>query len=81
MIRVRFNNHIYQQNFSEPFTKGGLISHTDLPRLKAGRNGGAFWSVFTPCPANGSDYSDENYTDSELTLPFFLTQADEMLNS
>ncbi|KAI0503310.1 dipeptidase [Xylaria bambusicola] len=69
MIRVRYNNHIYQPNFTEPFTTGGMISHTDLPRLKEGRNGGAFWSVFTPCPANGTDYSDENYAASvQLTL-------------
>ncbi|KAI3334850.1 dipeptidase [Ustulina deusta] len=68
-VRAVYNNHIYQQNFTEPFTKGGMASHTDLSRLKEGQNGGAFWSVFTPCPANGSDYSDENYAASvQLTL-------------
>ncbi|KAI0977346.1 dipeptidase [Xylaria arbuscula] len=69
LIRAVYNNHIYQDNFTEPFTKGGMTSHTDLPRLKQGQNGGAFWSVYTPCPANGSDYSDENYASSvQLTL-------------
>ncbi|KAI1284551.1 dipeptidase [Xylaria sp. FL0933] len=69
LIRAAYNNHIYQENFTEPFTKGGMISHTDLPRLKKGLNGGAFWSVYTPCPENGSDYSDENYAASvQLTL-------------
>ncbi|CAJ2507864.1 Uu.00g090500.m01.CDS01 [Anthostomella pinea] len=68
-IRLFYNNHIYQKNFTEPFEEGGMAMHVDLPRLREGLNGGAFWSVFTPCPANGSDYSDENYASSvQLTL-------------
>ncbi|KAI1468467.1 renal dipeptidase family [Daldinia caldariorum] len=64
-----YNNHIYNENFSRPFEEGGLPMHVDLPRLREGHNGGAFWSVFTPCPANGTDYSDENYASSvQLTL-------------
>jgi membrane dipeptidase len=39
--------------------------HVDLPRLKEGMNGGAFWSAFVPCPSNGSDFSDKNYADGE----------------
>ena len=42
--------------------------HVDLPRLREGQNGGAFWSVFVPCPANGTDFSDENYAESQLTV-------------
>ncbi|KAI8951398.1 dipeptidase [Xylaria longipes] len=75
LIRVLYNNHIYDKNFTEPFTKGGMASHVDLPRLKEGQNGGAFWSVFTPCPANGSDYSTENYLAS---VQFTLQQIDLM---
>ncbi len=40
--------------------------HTDLPRLKDGKVGGAFWSAFTPCPKNGMDFSDGNYADGRL---------------
>jgi membrane dipeptidase len=29
--------------------------HTDLPRLRAGRVGGQFWSVYVPCSFTGSD--------------------------
>lgn len=65
LIRVLYNNHIYEQNFTEAFARGGMAYHVDLPRLKEGQNGGAFWSVYTPCPANGSDYSEENYLASE----------------
>ncbi|KAI0119212.1 membrane dipeptidase-domain-containing protein [Daldinia grandis] len=68
-IRAMYNNHIYNETFSKPFEEGGLPMHVDLPRLREGQNGGAFWSVFTPCPANGTDYSDENYASSvQLTL-------------
>ncbi|KAJ4306452.1 hypothetical protein N0V88_001253 [Collariella sp. IMI 366227] len=43
-IRVFYNNRIYNETFSKPFAEGGLPAHVDLPRLKAGMNGGAFWS-------------------------------------
>ncbi|KAI1754403.1 dipeptidase [Xylaria castorea] len=76
MIRAMYNNHIYNKNFTEPFTKGGMAYHVDLPRLRKGQNGGAFWSVFTPCPANGSDYSTENYLAS---VQFTLQQIDLMV--
>lgn len=59
-IRGRFQNHIYG-DFKDLFENGGLPEHVDLPRLKAGQVGGSFWSAFVPCPANGSDFSDEAY--------------------
>ncbi|ORY72017.1 renal dipeptidase family [Pseudomassariella vexata] len=69
LIRMLHNNHIYTENFTVPFEEGGMPMHVDLPRLRAGQNGGAFWSVFTPCPKNGLDFSDENYASSvQLTI-------------
>lgn len=56
---------MYAKNFTEPFEKGGMLGHVDIPRLREGQNGGAFWSVFVPCPENGSDFSDENYAASQ----------------
>lgn len=35
-------------------------------------SGGAFWSVFWPCPENGTDFSDENYQPSKPPTPFSL---------
>lgn len=43
-----------------------MYAHVDLPRLAEGKNGGAFWSAFVPCPKNGLDFSDENYADCKL---------------
>jgi len=60
-IRALYKNQIYDDKFAGPFKNGGLPFHVDLPRLRAGLNGGAFWSVFWPCPENGTDFSDETY--------------------
>ncbi|KAF2645436.1 dipeptidase 1 precursor [Massarina eburnea CBS 473.64] len=61
-LRSAYKNHIYSPDFKEKFENGGFISHVDLPRLDAGKQGGAFWSAFMPCPAgNGTDFSDTRY--------------------
>jgi membrane dipeptidase len=63
MILIRFvnKNQIHTADFKKSFEKGGHPGHVDIPRMKAGQLGGAFWSAFMPCPANGSDFSDANY--------------------
>ncbi|KAK3351592.1 membrane dipeptidase-domain-containing protein [Neurospora tetraspora] len=61
LLRADFNNHINDKNFTTGWEDGTLPGHVDLARLRAGMNGGAFWSLFWPCPANGSDFSDQNY--------------------
>lgn len=38
-----------------------MRGHVDLPRLKKGRVGGAFWSAYVGCPSNVSDLADANY--------------------
>lgn len=42
-IRAFYQNHIYQQNFTED---GSLFGQVDFPRLRNGRLGGQFWSVY-----------------------------------
>ncbi|KAK8256377.1 membrane dipeptidase-domain-containing protein [Phyllosticta capitalensis] len=61
VLRALYGNHVYGDSFKDKFENGGLEQHTDIPRLEAGLSGGAFWSAFEPCPANGSDFSDANY--------------------
>ncbi|ESZ94618.1 hypothetical protein SBOR_5029 [Sclerotinia borealis F-4128] len=73
LIRSVYQNRIYDEKFTDLFENGGMDSHVDLPRLKAGKNGGAFWSAYAPCPSNWSDFSTENYAHS---VTFTLTQLD-----
>lgn len=61
LLRAVYKNKITGDAFTTPWEQGGLIGHVDIPRLRAGRNGGAFWSVFWLCPPNGTDYSDDVY--------------------
>ncbi|KAJ5128110.1 Peptidase M19 renal dipeptidase [Penicillium atrosanguineum] len=63
-IRMAYHNHIHESNFTKSFVEGTLGGHVDLPRLKKGQVGGTFWSVFVPCPADWTDFSDENYAAS-----------------
>lgn len=74
-IRIRsiYNNNIYDAKFTQAFKKGGLQSHVDLPRLKAGKVGGAFWSAYVGCPADGTDFSDSNYAEA---VAMTLSQID-----
>lgn len=73
LIRELYNNHIYDEKFQKLFSEGGMPAHVDLPRLKEGKVGGAFWSAFIPCPKNGSDFSNENY--AQCKLDFFIMSS------
>lgn len=42
-----------------------MPAQVDLPRLKDGKVGGAFWSAFVLCPKNGTDFSDGNYAEGQ----------------
>ncbi|GFG19574.1 putative dipeptidase CPC735_014430 [Aspergillus udagawae] len=64
LIRAFYNNKIYADNSTFPFTQGNLKGHVDLPRLSKGKVGGTFWSVFVPCPKHWEDFSDATYTTS-----------------
>lgn len=54
MLRLTFDNDVTKMDFAtnlkdvEPFNSNNM-SHTDLVRLKQGRVGGQFWSIFTEC--------------------------------
>ncbi|MCJ1306557.1 hypothetical protein MMC25_000200 [Agyrium rufum] len=73
LLRFIYGNGIYDKEFKDLFENGGLYGHVDLPRLKKGMAGGAFWSAYVDCPKNGSDFSDENYAESVATT---LSQID-----
>ncbi|KAM0558430.1 hypothetical protein ACHAPJ_004620 [Fusarium lateritium] len=75
VVRFLYGNQIYHENFTQPFEQGELPGQVDLHRLRRGQSGGAFWSLYAPCPANDSDFSDENYAAS---VQFTLDQIDVM---
>ncbi|ETS77606.1 hypothetical protein PFICI_09668 [Pestalotiopsis fici W106-1] len=57
-IRAYYQNHIYQDNFTQD---APLYGQVDFPRLRQSRLGGQFWSVYVECPNNSSEYSDSAY--------------------
>lgn len=61
LIRALYGNKIYEKNFTQPFEHGNMTGHFDLIRADKGQMGGTFWSAWVPCPADGFDFSDENY--------------------
>jgi membrane dipeptidase len=68
-LRAKYQNHVYDPGFRDLFENGGLPQHVDLPRLDQGKQGGAFWSAFWPCPQveNGTDFSDNVYSSGKNT--------------
>lgn len=75
VLRFAYNNHIDNPSFKESFANGTLSYHVDLARLREGGSGGAFWSVYAPCPNPGDDFSDGNYAEA---VQFTLDQIDVM---
>jgi len=74
LIRAAYGNKIYGENFT---FREGLMGHVDLPRLKKGRVGGMFWSVFMPCPKNSSDFSDSTYHEVSPSVFISRTKAND----
>lgn len=50
LLRNELQNRIYDVDKFTFASEKGLASHTDLARLKTGKVGGQFWSVFIECP-------------------------------
>ena len=73
-IRLAYHNKIYGNNFTSAFEREGMVSQVDLPRLKTGRVGGSFWSAFTPCLANGTDFDEHEIHLRSVTMS--LSQID-----
>jgi membrane dipeptidase len=62
-LRGAYGNKLHNATFRDTFENGGLELQVDLPRLRKGKVGGAFWSAFVVCPANASeDFSDPEYS-------------------
>ncbi|HEX6094956.1 MAG TPA: dipeptidase [Thermoanaerobaculia bacterium] len=53
--RERVKNHLGQIDLRQDQSKLEKPLHTDIARLKAGRVGGQFWSVYVPASLKGAD--------------------------
>lgn len=71
LARRRYNNLINADNFA--LDQSSFFGHVDIPRMRNGRLGGAFWSVFTSCPA---DWNDTAATGTLLQVRDTLQQID-----
>ncbi|KAK2797631.1 hypothetical protein FQN51_008325, partial [Onygenales sp. PD_10] len=56
LIRIETKNQIYNERFT---FESGLLSHTDLKKLRKGKVGGQFWSVYTECPEDPKTQIDD----------------------
>ena len=62
LIRGFYHNKIHTSSFLDKFEHGGMEANVDIPRLRKGKVGGAFWSAFVACPDDASNnFSDSNY--------------------
>lgn len=71
LARWQFRNKINGDDFN--FNKKGFVGHLDIPRLRQGGIGGAFWSVYTDCP---SDWNDTKAVGTLLQTRQTLQQID-----
>jgi membrane dipeptidase len=73
-LRFAYKNKLHTKTFRERFENGEMEMNVDLPRLREGKVGGAFWSAFVPCPKNASyDFRDSTYAEAVSTT---LSQID-----
>ena len=73
-LRFAYKNKLHTKEFQERFENGKMEMNVDLPRLREGKVGGAFWSAFVPCPKNASyDFRDSTYGEAVSTT---LSQID-----
>lgn len=74
LLRFAYKSKLHTRTFRERFENGEMEMNVDLPRLREGKVGGAFWSAFVPCPKNASyDFRDSIYAEAVSTT---LSQID-----
>jgi membrane dipeptidase len=68
LIRQQLRNKIYDTDFK----KERLTSHSDFEKMREGKMGGQFWSVYVSCPEDlvpGVDLTDVNKRVPEIDEP------------
>ena len=72
-LRFLYGNRIDNAGFLESFRNGTSPGQVDLHRLRQGQAGGAFWSVFAPCPEDA--LSEEQLAPSKLHIKRHISVA------
>ena len=53
LVRFAYKNNVSAVDLTKPFD-----GHVDIPRLREGKVGGFFWSVYVECPTKQEESDD-----------------------
>lgn len=84
--RERVNNKVAEIDFAGGTTELDPAMHTDIPRLREGRVGGQFWSIYVPPALEGGEATKVQLEQLDVARRIiarnealeFVTSADEM---
>ncbi|GAA5980458.1 hypothetical protein JCM5350_001506 [Sporobolomyces pararoseus] len=68
--------YIYANQIDDFDLNQHIKGQVDIPRLKKGRVGGFFWSVFVPCPEDEGYEQNQNFTKPSFRVRDTLEQID-----
>lgn len=86
LARYYYDNKLDEIPFDQPaFANGSYPTrgHVDIPRLRAGKSGGFFWSAFVECPDSNAVGDDFEYAGSQPAVRNTVEQMDvikQMIN-
>ncbi|KAH8984508.1 membrane dipeptidase-domain-containing protein [Lactarius akahatsu] len=71
LVRFAYGNNATAVDLSKP-----ILGHVDIPRLRMGRVGGFFWSVYTPCPSDIDENPGKDFLEPTSSVRDTLEQID-----
>ena len=77
--RYLYDNKVEKIPFDQPAFENGsypTYGHVDIPRLRAGRSGGFFWSAYVACPDPSTVGQDFEHAASQIAVRDTLEQLD-----
>ncbi|TKY87355.1 hypothetical protein EX895_004032 [Sporisorium graminicola] len=77
--RYRYGNKIDQIPFDQPVFANGsypTLGHVDIPRLRAGKSGGFFWSAYVVCPNETTVGDTFEHAAADIAVRDTLEQLD-----
>ncbi|KAI9510913.1 membrane dipeptidase-domain-containing protein [Russula earlei] len=71
LVRMELSNNITAIDLDKP-----MPGQVDVPRLRAGRVGGFFWSIYVPCPESNGEDPGEDFLKATSGVRDALEQID-----